>query len=69
MQKSEFSWLKRQLTKDPFSEIANMLHSGLASVQTFVYVAKNGDACTDTRPECTLFGYLRKVFVTPALMN
>ena len=38
-----------------------MLHSGPASVQTFiVYVAKYGDVCTETRPECTLFGYLRK---------
>ena len=38
-----------------------MLHSGLASVQTFiVYVAKYGDVCSETRPECTLFGFLRK---------
>ena len=37
-----------------------MLHSGLASVQTFiVHVAKYGDICTETRSECSLFGYLQ----------
>ena len=42
-----------------FSEIANILHSALASVQTFiVLVAKYGDQCLLklARPECTLFG-------------
>ena len=38
-----------------------MLHSGPASLQTFmVYVAKYGDVCAETRPECTLYGYFRK---------
>ena len=38
-----------------------MLYSCIASVQTFIeYVAKYGDVCTKTRPEYTLFGYLRK---------
>ena len=38
-----------------------MLHSGPPSVQTsIVYVAKYGDVYTETKPECTLSGYLRK---------
>ena len=41
--------------------IGNMFHSGPASVQTFiVYVTKYGDVCTEIRPECTLFGNLKK---------
>lgn len=43
------------------SEIGNILHCGLASVQKLiVYVVKYDDGCTKTRPECTFFGYLRK---------
>ena len=38
-----------------------MMHSGLASAQTFVvYVAKYGVVCTEFRLKCTSFGYLRK---------